>query len=104
MKIVILNGFDADNLFEKHLESWFEGKKASVTSLKLRELKLGPCRSCGSCGTRTPGKCVLKDGIEDVMKTVVTADVMILLSPVHFGGYSATLKKVLDRFMLLGLP
>src|ERR1035437_5642280 len=101
MKIIVLNGFDTDNLFEKYLNSWLESKKVLVANLKIRDLELGPCRSCGSCGTRTPGQCVLKDGIEDVMKTVVTADVMILLSPVHFGGYSATLKKVLDRFMLL---
>ena len=79
MKIIVLNGFDTDNLFEKYLNSWLESKKVLVANLKIRDLELGPCRSCGSCGTRTPGQCVLKDGIEDVMKTVVTADVMILL-------------------------
>jgi multimeric flavodoxin WrbA len=104
MNIVLLNGMDKDNTLENHVESWLEGNNYKVAHFKIRNLKLGPCRSCGSCGTRTPGRCVIKDDIESVMKATGPADIMIFLTPVRFGGYSAQLKKVLDRFMLLGLP
>ena len=49
------------------------------------------------CWTQTPGVCTTDDAARGVARDMVGADLLVLLSPVTFGGYSSALKKVVDR-------
>jgi multimeric flavodoxin WrbA len=46
----------------------------------------------------TPGECVIKDAGCDVARDVSHSDLVILLTPMSFGGYSSELKKAVDRY------
>ena len=63
----------------------------------LRDLDVAPCRACLDSWTLTPGVCTTDDAARGVARDMVGADLLVLLTPVTFGGYSSALKKVLDR-------
>jgi multimeric flavodoxin WrbA len=75
-----------------------------LSYFKLCDMEVKPCRSCGSCSQKTPGECVFDDDIKVIFHELVRSDVVVMLTPIRFGGYSSQLKKVVDKFMLLGLP
>lgn len=71
---------------------------------KLSTMKLTACRSCGACGFKSPGKCVVADDHHELMRAAAASSVLVYLSPVRFGGYSSPLKIATEKFMNLGLP
>ena len=75
-----------------------------VESILLHERKIAPCMGDFGCWEKTPGVCILKDDALQVAKTVINCDLIMLLTPVTFGGYSSQLKKALDRLICLMSP
>lgn len=72
--------------------------------IPLRELDIAPCIGCFGCWTKTPGSCIIKDAAADVTKAFIRSDLVVLLTPITFGGYSSTLKRALDRSIGLIRP
>ncbi len=63
-----------------------------------------PCSGCFSCWTKTPGKCVIKDGYQNMGKLVHEADEVIILSRYTWGCFSGFVKNVIDRCLAYVLP
>jgi len=54
-----------------------------------------PCTGCWSCsGT---GKCVYRDGMEEILLALQWCDGLLLASPVYFGMVSGQMKTMMDR-------
>ena len=68
-----------------------------VDRLVLREIDIAPCRGCFGCWVRTPGLCVIDDAGRDVARRMMRCELLVLLTPLTFGGHSSELKKALDR-------
>lgn len=62
-------------------------------------MNIKPCTSCFHCWVKTPGICVIPDQSRDVAREQMASDLVVLISPVTFGGYSYTLKLALDRLI-----
>ena len=62
------------------------------------------CIGCFGCWLKTPGKCVIKDGFEDMGKRLSQVEEFILISKATFGSYSSAVKNVLDRSISYVLP
>ncbi len=75
-----------------------------VSSLLPAEMKIAPCTGCFGCWVRTPGTCVIDDEGRDVARALVLSDLVLLITPVRFGGYSSALKKALDRIICVVSP
>jgi multimeric flavodoxin WrbA len=75
-----------------------------VEVIEARSLKIARCTGCFGCWVKTPGLCVIPDDAQDIARRVIQCDLLIDLTPVRFGGYSAELKRVLDRGIGLVLP
>ncbi len=75
-----------------------------VDTVDVAAARVAPCTGCGSCGLKTPGRCVVKDDMQDMFRQIVASDVLVLATPVRFGSYCAELKKVVDRFQPLMVP
>ena len=93
-----------DKFLTSTLKECLENKKQEYSYFKLNEMNILPCRGCGSCGHKTPGKCAYKDDMPIIMKDLAKSEIVILLTPITFGGYSSELKKAVDKFTLIGLP
>jgi NADPH-dependent FMN reductase len=70
----------------------------------LAGMDIGACRGCFSCWAKTPGRCVIQDGEEAIVRAAAATDRLIWLTPVTFGGYSPELKKAVDRIIPIILP
>ena len=105
MKVAILNGSKpGDEFSEKTLEilrDLFQVKRWESTRFNLAEMKIAPCRGCFGCWVQKPGVCLLED---DAQSVIIGSDLAVFFTPVTFGGYSADLKKGLDRLIGLVFP
>ena len=108
MNYVILNGMNENDSFLQEtnrsienelLKQGFQGE-----SILLHEKDIKPCLGCFKCWVETPGICVIDDYGRETAKKMIQSDYMIYLTPICFGGYSAELKKSLDRALPLLSP
>lgn len=75
-----------------------------VTAFALDGLDIKPCRGCFACWVKHPGTCAIADDEEPVLRAMASADLLVWITPVTFGGYAPALKKALDRFIPNILP
>ena len=108
MKTLVLNGErgpgDGTAVVEAALMRERAGSGDAIERVLLREERIGPCRGCFCCWTKTPGLCVIDDAAGPIGEALVNSDLAVLLTPVTFGGYSSELKKLLDRLIPLISP
>jgi len=108
MKAVVLNGAEsgdhASHTVYEIIASALEDIGWQVEPCILHEIKIASCRGCFGCWVKTPGICVIDDAGHDVARMVIQSDLVVLLTPVTFGGYSSELKKALDRIICLISP
>jgi len=108
MKAIVLNGTEnGDNALDTVYEILFSELKGmgwEVEPLILHDAKIASCQGCFGCWIKTPGICVIDDTGRDVARAVIQSDLVILLTPVTFGGYSSELKKAVDRLIPLLSP
>lgn len=56
------------------------------------------------CFVKTPGRCRIHDEGQEIERAVHDADLVVLVTPLHYGGYAAQLKKAVDRLLPLISP
>ena len=62
------------------------------------------CLGCFSCWDKTPGKCVIKDGMGQILTKMIDADVIIWSFPLYYYSVPGSLKNLIDRQLPLNLP
>ena len=55
------------------------------------------CRACGGCGRNKDGKCVIDDGMNDIINSVFNADGLVIGSPTYFANVTTEVKAFIDR-------
>ncbi len=106
-KIMILDGTGGEDLpsIPGIMTEVFQRDGAEVRIFSTDELKIANCIGCFACWLETPGICRYKEpAYQELFKTWVQSDTVVLLTPVIFGGYSPPLKKVIDRTLPVLLP
>ncbi|MEW6102666.1 MAG: flavodoxin family protein [bacterium] len=82
---------------DKALNILLEGKSAE--RLYIRNKNIKPCSGCLEC--IKAGICSIKDDMEEVIRSLISSDVIILSSPVYFKGIPSHLKAMIDRCEVL---
>lgn len=62
----------------------------------LSDKTINYCTGCGACANATK-PCVQKDDVAEILEKMVSADVIVLATPVYFYTMSAQLKTLIDR-------
>jgi multimeric flavodoxin WrbA len=70
---------------------------AKVEIINLREKKISHCQGCYTCWTKTPGKCIFKDDVADIMKKTNAADLVLYALPLYHFGIISLMKKYIER-------
>ena len=87
-------GGNSDILCERFAQGAEEsGNK--VEKIFLAEKNIGYCRGCGVCGDAH--KCVQKDDMAEILGKMVSADVIVLATPVYFYSMDGQMKTFIDR-------
>ncbi|MEI7933721.1 MAG: NAD(P)H-dependent oxidoreductase [Chlorobiaceae bacterium] len=108
MKTLILDGSQAgDNVGSYSvatLQSVIAARGWNSEVVTLRDKKIGNCRGDLFCWLKSPGKCSFADDHQEISEKYIASDLVILLTPITFGGYSLTLKKMVDHQIQNTLP
>lgn len=97
------NDSPLSSAINKALASHFTSPDFTLMGLNKEAIK--PCVGCFGCWTKTPGKCIIQnDLISQTNPCFVQSDYVILVSNIHYGCYSATTKRILDRVIPNILP
>ena len=59
--------------------------------------QVAPCLGCDRCGIGT-APCVQKDAMQKLMPELLTSQAVALVTPLYYFGFSAQIKRVIDRF------
>ncbi|MFO7461465.1 MAG: NAD(P)H-dependent oxidoreductase [Desulfatiglandales bacterium] len=104
----ILDGTNSNDLrgsqIRERLIEAYDSAGYSVIVHRMEEIKIAHCIGCFGCWVKTPGECIHKDAGRQIAKEILNSHTVVLLSPVVFGGYSAALKHMVDRFIPLIHP
>ena len=107
-RVVVLDGTAASNdgqaRVAKALGEVFDASAEEVRTFVLRDERMSHCIGCFGCWLETPGLCRAADRGRDIVRAIVRADTVVLLTPVTFGGYSSPLKRLVDRWVQVLLP
>ena len=63
-----------------------------------------PCIGCFGCWVKNPGRCVIKDGYDNMGAAIHRADEITVISRYTYGGFSPFVKNVFDRSIGYVLP
>jgi len=104
---IILNGGGAAAPYvdlAARAEAWSRGRGLAATLFDLTAMEIKPCLGCFGCWLKTPGRCIIKGDMDEIVARLAATDMQILITPVSFGGYGFHLKKALDRCIPILLP
>jgi hypothetical protein len=76
-----------------------EDAGATTELMHVAKLTIEPCTGCYQCWVRTPGVCVHRDDMEQVIETYNAADVVVFGTPVYHCSMTGIMKTLLDRLL-----
>ncbi len=86
-------------------EAWSRiGKDYEPCAAVSDDGTIRPCIGCFGCWNRDPGRCVVKDGYENMGSLIHHADEVVIISRYTYGGVSGFVKNVFDRCLGYVLP
>lgn len=106
-KIMIILGTARKNGNTANVANWVaEGARESGTDVEIVDasklsVKANGCLHCLGCQKSDEYRCVVGDDASSVVAKILEKDVVVLATPVYFGGVSAQLKQVIDRMYCL---
>ena len=98
-KLLIINGSPrkngsdakvAERAAEIAAEYGYESEKVDIY-----DLRLNGCMACGAC--KKTGRCVQKDGMNDLIAKIKDSDMLLLATPVYYGSETGPMKTFIDR-------
>ncbi|MDR3063135.1 MAG: NAD(P)H-dependent oxidoreductase [Methanobrevibacter sp.] len=110
MKILVLNGSPRGNksntfqLTENFIKGLNNTQNNNIDILDMSKQNISPCLGCFNCWTVSPGKCVIKDDMEENLKKYINADLIIWSFPLYYFGMPSQIKVFMDRLLPLNLP
>lgn len=107
MNVVVINGSprgEKSNSYQL-TKAFMEGlNPADITVFHLAKMHIDPCKGCFACWKHTPGKCVIKDDVAEVLERIVEAEIIIWSFPLYYFSVPGLLKNLIDRQLPLILP
>lgn len=108
MTVILLNGStgpaDPTHMLCTEVERQLQSQSKLVRSFQLAGFDIGHCMGEFDCFVKTPGRCRIHDEGQEIERAVHDAELVVLVTPLRFGGYTATLKKAVDRLLPLISP
>lgn len=108
-KVLAVNGsYRDDGITDKAVDLLIQNLIAlggEVEYIHLRDYPIEFCLNCRECTQQVgeaPGKCVLDDGLNELVEKIEHADAYILASPTNFGTVTALYKRFMERLVVYG--
>ena len=106
MKVLAINGSprgengNTEELLKPFLKGC-EESDAEVEIVYLKDKDIKHCNGCFTCWTKTPGKCIHKDDMEELLNKISQADIMVYATPLYYFTVTGMMKDFMDRMLPL---
>jgi putative NADPH-quinone reductase len=109
MKILAVNGSPRGKSgnTEQLLQAFLSGANsagADAEVVYLKERKINHCQGCLTCWTKTPGVCVHRDDMTELLEKLRQTDLTVYATPVYVYAVTGIMKDFLDRQLPLLEP
>lgn len=110
MKVLVLNGSpkgtrsNTMQLTNAFLEGMKRALPCEIEIVLVCQKNIRDCLGCFGCWTKTPGKCVIPDDMEQILAAYLEADVVVWSFPLYYYGMPSRVKALMDRLLPLNLP
>ena len=109
MNITVFNGSPrgkrgTTNVMVEEFLSGASEAGAGVESIFLVEKEIKHCLGCVDCWIKTPGKCIQKDDMEELIEKFMGSDISVFATPVHIDNVSGIMKNFIDRLIQTRMP
>ncbi|MBU2598723.1 MAG: flavodoxin family protein [Actinobacteria bacterium] len=106
MKITVFNGSHRGKNGNTHVmvEEFLYGARdvgAEVENIFLIKKEIKPCLSCFTCWVKTPGKCIIKDDMKDLLSKFMSSDIVVFATPIYVDNITGIMKIFIDRLIPL---
>lgn len=106
MKITVFNGSHRGENGNTHVmvEEFSYGARdvgAEVENIFLIKKEIKPCLSCFTCWVKTPGKCIIKDDMKDLLSKFMSSDIVVFATPIYVDNITGIMKIFIDRLIPL---
>ena len=94
--IVIVNTTSDERITDtirKHLNA----ARVTADIVEAGDLNIGHCIGCNHCWLKTPGECAVKDDYEEILKKIIHADQLWVISDTALGFINHKGKNIFDR-------
>jgi multimeric flavodoxin WrbA len=85
-------------------ETAFLKNNQNNTTIIFDNGKIHPCICCFGCWIKTPGRCIINDGYNNMGSLISKCRRLIIISQCFYGSYSPFVHNVLDRSISYMLP
>lgn len=82
----------------EHIENY---DKTKYELIDTTSMNISNCIGCNYCWLKTPGRCTINDDYEQILKKMINATQVWLISDTKFGFVSYQAKNIVDRVMPL---
>ena len=96
--ILIINTTDNKEI-TAHLRDLTEAMGITAEIIEASEFKISHCIGCNYCWLKTPGECTIKDDYGIILKKLIHADQMWLISDTALGFIDHKGKNIYDRML-----
>lgn len=109
MKILAVNGSpngergNTEVLVKAFLEGAME-KGAITETIYLKDKRINNCTGCFSCWFKTPGECIHKDDMPEILVKIPEADAIVYATPLYVYSVSGLMKNFMDRLIPMSQP
>jgi len=101
MKAILFDGSQTNDITGRRVRAaltvQLQAQGWDVEHIALCEQKIGNCAGDFYCWIRNPGMCNINDDNRAIAESLVASDLLVYLTPVTFGGYASTLKRMVDH-------
>lgn len=91
------------DLEEEELKRLFPKLEESVRVIRALQDTLN-CIGCFGCWVKTPSVCVIRDEFQQIGALFAESSEVLLISKCCYGGYSPTVKRIMDRCISYLMP
>ncbi len=105
-KVLVINGsYRDDGITDQAVEVTVEALHsggAETEIVNLRDYPIEFCLNCRECTQQPgtgPGKCVLDDGMHELIEKIEAAQAYVLASPTNFDSVTALFKRFMERLV-----
>lgn len=103
MKTLILDGSNPNDVaggsILANVQANLQARGWEAQTETLRDKKIGVCAGDFFCWMRSPGMCNTDDDNRVIAAEMMQSDLVIMLTPVTFGGFSSQLKRMMDHLI-----